>query len=152
MKEQVISFETAKLAKEKEFDWKSTIGYKENGESMTIDRSEVSFFAGASINFNNTDLIKYNKQFTDDWVCVCVAPTQSLLQKWLREKHNIYVEVTHSYRDLSHYTYHVYTTWDEYCEKITMAMNNELHHFSVYEDALEAGLQAGINRIKINIV
>jgi len=92
MEENLINFKTAKLAKEKGFDKKSTIGYKENGESMTIDRSESSFFAGASINFNNTDLIKYNKQFTDNWVCVCIAPTQSLLQKWIREVHEINVE------------------------------------------------------------
>lgn len=42
MEEQLISFETAKLAKEKGFNEESDIGYKENGESMTIDRLDCT--------------------------------------------------------------------------------------------------------------
>jgi hypothetical protein len=61
MKEELISFNVAKLAKEKGFDVLTKLRYREDGSYGTI------FKKGAQI----------------------MIPTQALLQKWLREVHNI---------------------------------------------------------------
>lgn len=75
MKDQLIEFETAKLAKEKNFDI--------NCDKYTIDGKIVG--CGNMVG-------KYN------------APTQSLLQKWLREKHNTEVETTRiDYKGIENY-------------------------------------------------
>ena len=74
MKEQLISFETAKLAKEKGFDemCDNHYCYSPSGDS--------SIFMDDLRNSEHS-----NNELT--------APTQSLLQKWLRDIHNIHIQV-----------------------------------------------------------
>jgi len=62
MEESTVSFETAKLDKEKGFN-QGRFNYPKYDEE------------------GNVHFIGFNKGYS--------APTQSLLQKWLREKHNI---------------------------------------------------------------
>ena len=69
MEDQLISFETAKLAKEKGF-WGIFLLYKKDGTTWN------SCFLGE-----------------DEFKECYPAPTQSLLQKWLREKHNFHIEI-----------------------------------------------------------
>ena len=72
MEEQLISFETAKLAKEKDYGGKgltTSYGYYRDGILCSIPTNNKSDFCGED---------EYS------------APTQSLLQKWLREKHNLH--------------------------------------------------------------
>ena len=66
MKEQLISFSTAKLAKEKGFDNYDVANYYREGINYALNNS-------------GTSTIKEVGNYP--------APTQSLLQKWLREKH-----------------------------------------------------------------
>ena len=98
MTDTIVSFKTAKLAKEKGFNVECEYGYTRLKELMTIDRSQESFFEGASRNYRNSELESYNKSYLecndDEYVCIYTAPTQSLLQKWLREVHNIRVYPT----------------------------------------------------------
>jgi hypothetical protein len=75
MKEQLISFETAKLAKEKGFNY--------NCNNYT-DKRDGNYFS------SETTIISY-KNYNDRTSAIS-RPTQSLLQKWLREKHNILIE------------------------------------------------------------
>jgi regulator of sigma D len=83
------------------------------------------------------------------------APTQSDLQKWLREKHRVNVEVNWlpnigKYRVL-------YTPMDDKPNKfksIKEFYKNRFQYFSninfeVYEHALEYGLLRGLKQIKI---
>jgi hypothetical protein len=81
MEDQLITFDTAKLAKDKGFDWKVLNCYNENEE---IGDNEDNFFfnynIGPTIKGSNTNLYS--------------IPTQSLLQKWLRKQHNILIEIT----------------------------------------------------------
>ena len=72
MEEQLVSFETAKLAKEKGFPSINTGLNKMYTE-------EGHFYNSVGPTFDESSSYQ--------------APTQSLLQKWLREKHNIIVEV-----------------------------------------------------------
>ena len=77
MKEQLISFETAKLAKEKGFDEKCLFFY--TGDSKELKQINLK-------GISNSDTISF-----------CSAPTQSLLSKWLREKHGIDILVQRSF-------------------------------------------------------
>lgn len=103
----LISFETAKLAKEKGFDWKN------------IEILEV----------------KSKSAFLD-------STTQSLLQKWLREVHNIHLSIW--YNNLTEkwridYIRNIKTDHD-------FTTNED--EFDTYELALEESLKQALNLIK----
>lgn len=122
MKEQLISFETAKLAKEKGFN-KSFYVW---GEASYIDEEISNNFAYGEPN----DAI--------------LAPTQSLLQKWLREKHEIHINIcTYYFTDIEKYEYEI--------EDIIYNGNILIYSESQgkYEDVLEFGLQEALKLIKI---
>lgn len=100
MTEQLISFETAELAKEKNFNL-----------------------------FKDIELI-YGE-----------LPTQSLLQKWLREKHKIDILVG---MFLDSYIVHI-----SYEHKLILKYEGDtIQKFNKYEYALEAGLKEGLKLIK----
>ena len=113
MEEQLISFETAKLAKEKGFNWKVSLHYESNGNR---------FFDKVECNFNNVELI-------------CSAPTQSLLQKWLREVHKLIITIDH-------------VTSKGWCYRIQINNSDWSIYFKTYEEALEKGLQEALKLIK----
>jgi hypothetical protein len=76
MKEELITYETAILAKEKGFNW-------ETNRYFYLDQlSEFDEYDATMVNHNSSD------QTSVDYMS---APTQSLLQKWLRDVHNIHV-------------------------------------------------------------
>lgn len=108
MKEEIISFETAKLAKEKGFDWNVNSHYSYDGEHI------------------------YH-HFKSDFR----APTQSLLQKWLRDQHKIHFEI---YKSFSYWI-----CWVKILKtghSFTVSKNSD-----TYEQALEAGLLHALNLI-----
>jgi len=76
MKEQLISFECAKLAKEKGFDIPCFSFYRDNGDLHGIGGKPAGTMPPYLSGINNQ-----------------IAPTQSLLQKWLREEKNINIWV-----------------------------------------------------------
>ena len=78
--EDYVSFETAKLLREKGFDCACKVWYSEytsqfGGEKYT------------SIEFDN-----HNK-FNENYKFICSAPTLQMAMKWLREVHKIYIQV-----------------------------------------------------------
>ena len=132
--EDIVSFETAKLAKQAGFwydgntnDWLSTtLPYHDDGTRPIS--------------------LMYKGEL---WS----APTQALLQKWLREKHKVFVEVNYrrfAIRDGDGYFYTCgskkYHSVNSYFGK------NTFQPFDTYEDALEVGLQQGLKIVidKIN--
>lgn len=108
MKDQLISFKTAKLAKERGFNWSSTYTYEKD----------------------------YNKTIE---IILYKAPTQSLLQKWLREVHNTHISIQY-FLDHDLDNFEVYITNNHLTKKKYL--------FDTYEQALEAGLLEGLNLIK----
>ena len=131
MKEELVSFETAKLLKEKGFDevWCNhiyCIGYNtipEDNELLECDwRNNVK------------------GQFH-----LALAPTQSLAQKWLREKHNIHVEIYKIPVTNEGNMYGCYV-----CRWIDRIQSNSIYesYFKTYEEALEEGLRQGLKLLK----
>lgn len=114
MKEDLISFKTAKLAKEKGFDWECRYLYK----------SEIGWEEGQGVDYNWNSFNSYS------------APTQSSLQKWLREEHNILVYVDPRSHHI--FQYHIITEDDEIIG--SDRLNN-------WELILEKGLQDALKLI-----
>ena len=120
MHEQLISFETAKLAKEKGFD--IPVIYVFDDIDGTLTASYVK---------NVFDLLNYNTS-----IHKCSRPTQSLLQKWLREKHKIHISIN----------YHDYN----FIVTIINMKNDDDLYYNVsdnYEKVLEIGLQEALKLI-----
>lgn len=116
--DRLISFKTAKMAKENGFFNKSEYAYN-------IDFPD----SGAYV----------NKDTPSDKILE--APTQSLLQKWIRG-YKLHIEII--------------LTEDESCEKFRYSITSyekrcivlNGKHYDTYEDALETGLQKGLEIIK----
>ena len=127
MTEQLINFETAKLAKEKGFDalcydaFNSIGNLYSNGwcEYLYDNKVEIPFRSGV---LESQDIL---------------APTQSLLTKWLREKHNIHLI---AYKNINIDGY-------DWCYITTDGITN-INSYKTYEEALEAGLQVALKLIK----
>ena len=121
MREQLISFETAKLAKEKGF-------LQEKGMKLL----------GYS---------KAHPKYTEK-DSLCVAPTQSLLQRWLREEHQI---VVNAYANASGYCWESHHTPERGGTHIAdsdFSGPNESGNWGNYEEALEIGLQEALKLIE----
>lgn len=115
MDEQLIIFETAKLAKEKGFNIFT-------GKAWIEKEEQELFFTSAYTGVTNG--IDYH------------APTQSLLQRWLREVHEIDVNVLPYNKNKKYY--------EVWVEKSNITWSN----FSTYEEALEVGLYESLKLIK----
>tara|TARA_R110000822_G_scaffold308560_1_gene436650 strand:+ start:112 stop:471 length:360 start_codon:yes stop_codon:yes gene_type:complete len=119
MKDELVTFDTAKLAKEKGFD---EIVY---GRYM----------------FNPNQLESSEKAHKNTWdENYLAAPTQSLLQRWLRDEKNLWVGVDH-YKNRT-YTAHI----SDECDN---SKSDELfgNIYYSYEQALENGLQEALKLI-----
>jgi hypothetical protein len=130
MKEQLISFETAVLAKEKGFDWLCN--------NYTNERD--------GDNFSNENTIISYKNYN----CIYATysrPTQSLLQKWLREVHNIHVNIDCNAGGW-YYELMKCNGTTIYIEKgRNKGMAYQGFNYETYEEALEAGLQESLKLI-----
>lgn len=122
MKDELISFETAKLAKEKGFGKTlETIyphSYLEDGKIVlnSCNNTEEGLFS---------------------------APTQSLLQKWLRDIHNIHINVSNLHLSKGEWREQAYNLDEGHYKGAPAGF-----HFKTYEKALEIGLQEALKLIK----
>jgi len=122
MEEQLISFETAKLAQKKGFNELCLYHFRLNapvGEQFYTDRCATK-----------------NSQ----WEMSVTAPTQSLLQKWLRETYDINISVRG--RKAMGYTAEV-----DYLSTENLGSTMSCPWYSVYEDCLEKALFEALKRL-----
>lgn len=122
MKEQIIKFETAKLAKKEGFDLKCDNWYRDTGELFGRNHKRGGLIPPVKSSINRQ-----------------VAPSQSLLQKWLRENHNLFVAV-----GIYNKTYHYSIFWIH--EDREYGGSNK--DYDYYEEALEQGLKDALKLIK----
>jgi len=141
MEEQLISFETAKLAKEKGFDTPTRNFYADESwkDEQVYTCNEVGYP-------EYTKDMGNNHGFGD----ITLTPTQSLLNKWLREVHKIHIEIEYSFKQ-NKYSVDIYNSDEKIIDnqlfKISSKIEDYLKYKS-YEDALEFGLQEGLKLIK----
>lgn len=140
MKEQLVSFETAKLAKEKGFNIPTTQFYKSGKKPYLTEVEGYMTDQFVVSNWNNGNG-SYPTRPED---VSCSAPTQSLLQKWLREVHNIHIIVISNSKN----QYFVdYRFSDQRIDNDSdLILLNGLV-YKTYEQALEKGLQEALKLI-----
>lgn len=132
MRDDVILFETAKLARDKGFKVPC------DGRYFWDHKWQLSL-KGAAKCSNDSDMKDRSN------VSYC-APTQSLIQKWLRDEHRIYVTVS-SIEDgeniLFDYSIKQKAQIFGYSE-----IKTKLQEFKTYDEALESGIEKALNLIK----
>jgi hypothetical protein len=127
MTEQLITFETAKLAKEK--------GLPQLNSGIYYTKDKEHCLVGWGID----NIREYS------------APTQSLLQKWILEKHGYFVTVELVYLQWGKYS----ATVQKESEEGSVLATTVLDGFTVYdnpESALEEGLRETLKLIKDELV
>ena len=134
MEEQKVTFETAKLAKEKGFD----IPY-ENYYVTYIDDDDIDLYNYEENRGSNFAYLRKNENDFE-----YSAPTQSLLQKWLREKFNIAVMVSFNDNTSFEYYYFIHTDVSKPCSNRICSLPFKTID---YEQALEKGLQEALKLI-----
>jgi hypothetical protein len=134
MENTLISFETAKLAKQKGFHIMPDMFFDDIDTLRSTNILKMPGCYPGSISFVSI----YQE------VDVYYAPTQSLLQSWLREVHNIYCDVETLFKPR-------YIEVDVFRCSIVKLNVDEYKFLDItlsYEDALEAGLLEGLKLIK----
>lgn len=125
MQEELVSFQVAKLAKEKGFNiFTGKAWIKKEGQELFF----VPVYTGV------TNGVDYH------------APTQVLLQRWLREVHDINITILICGAD-----YHQYILHDKgrkYIKTVDNPITYE-NHKNNWEDTLEKGLQEALTLITI---
>lgn len=125
MRDQLISFEVAKLAKEKGFNIHCEFRFNR------YKNNKLEPSPGLKVKTDTTQIY---------------APTQSLLQKWLRESHNIHINC-------------IYSTMQSIINKYGTGMyfwgiheapqlDQKVECFNNYEEALEVALFEALKLIK----
>ena len=130
MEDTRITFETAKLAKEKGF-------FQETNRLEIPYYNYKGEFKG---DVSDWRIRKYIRGENTSDIEFVSAPTQSLLVKWLREEHNIIVLV--DYEGIDGYYYKFYS-YKEGNKNYDASDKN----YNTYEEALEAGIQEALKLI-----
>ena len=125
MEDTRITFETAKLAKEK--------GFPQEPNRLKIPYYN---YKGEFKGDVKDWLRKYLKNEDTSDVESVSAPTQSLLAKWLREEHNIHLI---AYKNINIDGY-------DWCYITTDGITN-INSYKTYEEAYEIGLQEALKLI-----
>ena|ERR1700741_194353 len=135
MEEKRITFPTAVLAKEKGFNAETCDYYRITGSGP---------FNTAKRNWNNDSEMK-----TAGGMTYISAPTQSLLQKWLREVHGLHIAILYSPLQ-SKYEHELYKTDEDLIQDSLLKLSMDVEEYVIYnsyEDALEAGLQEQLKKL-----
>lgn len=138
MKDELISLEVAKLARKKHFN-------------------EVSYYIYSKYGLEKYTITVYHKNIYQGSDPIYLAPTQSLLQRWLREKYNCIIVIS-PHRDYYNECWKSKEDilWEVsvnyYGTKLDIEYTDKsdfnAHHFNTYEKALEEGLKQGLMLIK----
>lgn len=124
MKDQLISFNTAKLAKEKGYN----VGH-DNSTAYSIEKGYQTL----------ADRLNYND--------ILYAPTQSVLQKWLREVYRVNISILPSFSCYNIDKIFIYNKIED--ENIEVDLDGlNFKDFKIYEEALEEALQKALKLIK----
>lgn len=121
MENDLISFETAKTAKEKGFNFGCTYYYDFSG-SIGSGREIVN-----RINWNKSNDSIYS------------APTQSQIQKWLRVVHGIHIEILLEENSPYNKFYYRIMRIGEY-----FTLSHDGTYSNYYEGILEIAIQKGL--------
>ncbi len=139
IEEDYVSFELAKMLKEKGFDEYCSHFYRVDGEHECCYRAKLP-------RLTNNDIIKH-----DDWVnrvFACTCPTLQMAQKWFREEKHLAINPSTYYRELEGHEFHNWgcnivnlDTWEVYCSSPL-----ETFPADTYEEALEKAMKYALEK------
>ena len=144
MKDEIVNFEIADLAKEigfNEFCFCSYTKYLKDGggnyDFIKHKKGDIEFNSDFILSGSN----KIHKEISNNYYNLISAPTQSLLQRWLREKYNIHITVNAT---------NTKTPDDSFEVLVSTQNERDYSHFGYlnYEKALADGLLNGLLLIK----
>lgn len=155
MEDTIIQYNTAVLAKNKNFNiptqryYNSNKGLIVNYEDSGCNEREYYFDADDFYeNWNDNRVVSKNNETcygcrqNNYYSEVYSAPTQSILQKWLREVYNLHIDIrTNIFAEGKYFLYIMenkepyYTKW------------NSNTYYDTYEQALEEGLYNALKLI-----
>ena len=136
-----VNFSTALLAKEIGFNLNCFHCYSKDGHILEYDYiiSRGSYSEDLIAELQSCESISiYGIDYNE--LGDVSAPTQSLLQKWLRETHNICV-IVKKVRSVDNTFGYVWNMFEYFESRIS-------EKYSTYEEALEIGLQFALNELK----
>lgn len=144
MELDVITFETAKLLKKCGFPqdlfntgWYNRIGRHLGNSNILENGDEVI----SKPSIYSPDAIVDKKEYEIAVKLVYLAPTQSLAYKWLREVHNIKIDVTSS-------THNMNKKWvDWHCSVDNHCVIDHRDGYDTFEFAFEKGLIYALNKV-----
>lgn len=124
VEEKYCSFEIAKLLKEKKFDIPSLRWYDKDGNvvaKLTTPKTPLDYFK-------------------DEYYYLC--PTHQMAMAWLREKHNIHIEIeAYPHEDGCFYWHYRIMEMVKYKDMFGYFKRDQKAGFDSYEDAVEAGIK-----------
>ena len=123
MEDTIITFETAKLAKEKGFPQ----------ETNRLEIPYYNYKGEFKGDVSDWRIRKYIRGEDTSDIEFVSAPTQSLLSKWLREQHNIHLI---AYKNINIDGY-------DWCYITTDGITN-INSYKTYEEAYEIGLREAL--------
>lgn len=124
--EDYVSFETAKLLKEKGFDEKCPCSYRKKlVDNKIVDEEEL--FVSAHLMLTNSEL--EDKVYRD--IVYCSAPTLQMAMKWLREVHKLYMYT--AFAGMEEVWFSRIYDKDKH--------QKDLDNFNTYEEACEAAIK-----------
>ena len=136
MEDEIVSFETAMLLKEKGFNEPCPYYYEDD------ELYKLGYYHG-----EGTGFVRNNSPIDGRFLCEkmqCTAPTQSLAQKWLRETRNVTFNANPHSNDgkiIYVVTIKVISS-NKYIDfNVMMDTSNKATMFDTYEDAIESGLK-----------
>lgn len=136
MEEQLVTFEVARLAKEKGFT-----------DVVGVFRGKHYYNYKGELDADQMDYLKAYVRQEDTYLIESIAaPTQSLLHGWLREK-DMYVllEETATYSLVSGIGF--YYKIIKVKDKEHLGLDYSNYFYKTYEEALEAGLKQALKLI-----
>lgn len=133
MEEQLVSLETAKLLKRNGFC---------NGSDYFYDTT-VHFDSDSKPIFNHSPEGFVRKYVNGLSGIILEAPTQSLVQKWLRDKKKIHIRIGHRKDHKTEENLFSVDVKDIKC-KNPYIIYASLSYLSTYEEALEEGLKKAL--------
>ena len=144
----MISFGTAKLAKEKGFDiWHDYFNVYYSHETANKYLIPDYYYTERYKQCKDFGFSLFDYQHPIPlFEPYYIAPPQSLLQKWLREENNIYVTITEDFYNIDGWYFNIFHGNYTVHTRIT---NTELNipPLPKYEDALEFGLVEALKLI-----
>jgi hypothetical protein len=135
--EQLVTFETAKLAKEAGFDWPVQNKFDKSGFLNGVISPNMRRYGDPS-NYNDPCFQDEGRQYTS-------APTQSELQKWLREKHFLCVSPLYT---VAGYTFNIYNIKTG---RIEYSVSSDNDYYMIWETAYDKGLLLSLKLIQKNL-